>query len=246
MKKLIVMFAASCLLAATTPAFALFTNGGFESGNFDGWTLSGSGTGLSAVIGAGSLQAGQTLAINPYTGTQMARLQDIYGGNHGTTLSQTDTIDSQDKADGGKLYIQWGSLMDNPGHGGGADPYFDITVKINGFVKDTYTADSGAAAASGSGWTNAGTLYSDTLWYKAGQYVYDLSDLNLGDTVQILLHVEDCAWGGHGAVAFLDGVGTVDTGNPNAPVPEPGTMMLLGIGMAGLAVYGKRRNSNKA
>lgn len=32
---------------------------------------------------------------------------------------------------------------------------------------------------------------------------------------------------------------------PPPPVPEPGTMMLLGIGMLGMAVYGKRR-MNKA
>ncbi len=31
-----------------------------------------------------------------------------------------------------------------------------------------------------------------------------------------------------------------------APVPEPGTMMLLGLGMAGLAVYGKRRMNKES
>ena len=32
----------------------------------------------------------------------------------------------------------------------------------------------------------------------------------------------------------------------SAPVPEPGTMMLLGLGMLGLAVYGKRRMNKEA
>lgn len=32
----------------------------------------------------------------------------------------------------------------------------------------------------------------------------------------------------------------------SAPVPEPGTMILLGFGMLGLAVYGKRRLNKEA
>ncbi|QEM70211.1 PEP-CTERM sorting domain-containing protein [Geobacter sp. FeAm09] len=33
---------------------------------------------------------------------------------------------------------------------------------------------------------------------------------------------------------------------PGAPVPEPGTIALVGLGMVGLAIYGKRRQNNKA
>jgi hypothetical protein len=42
----------------------------------------------------------------------------------------------------------------------------------------------------------------------------------------------------------LDNVSVTQTGA--APVPEPGTMMLLGLGMAGLAVFGKRRMNRES
>jgi hypothetical protein len=38
----------------------------------------------------------------------------------------------------------------------------------------------------------------------------------------------------------------IELEDPKNPVPEPGTMMLLGIGMLGMAVYGKRRMNKEA
>jgi len=40
---------------------------------------------------------------------------------------------------------------------------------------------------------------------------------------------------------FLDSSQLTAIGNDVAPVPEPGTMVLLGFGLVGLAIYGKRR-----
>jgi len=40
-------------------------------------------------------------------------------------------------------------------------------------------------------------------------------------------------------------VDNIAVANTTAPVPEPGTMMLLGVGMLCLAVYGKRRQNSK-
>ena len=48
----------------------------------------------------------------------------------------------------------------------------------------------------------------------------------------------------YGATNSFPEVLTID--GMSAPVPEPGTMMLLGIGMLGMAVYGKRRMNKQA
>jgi hypothetical protein len=45
---------------------------------------------------------------------------------------------------------------------------------------------------------------------------------------------------------FLDYSQLTANGTDAAPVPEPGTMVLLGFGMLGLAIYGKRRMNKEA
>ena len=94
-------------LMVSNPAHALFTNGGFESGDFTGWSVSGSGAPLSTVMSAATpMLTGQTSDIDPYYGSYMARLQDLYGGYHVTTLSQSDTITGADLSE--DLYVRWG------------------------------------------------------------------------------------------------------------------------------------------
>ena len=42
-------------------------------------------------------------------------------------------------------------------------------------------------------------------------------------------------------IGVLDGISTVNLAAPHAPVPEPGTFLLLGIGLAGLGFFIKKK-----
>ena len=169
----------------------------------------------------------------------MARINDIFGGKHSTTLSQSDQISQQDIDDGGTLYVNWGAMLVEPSntHPPGAQPYFSIDIKVNGTAYSHYTANA-LAHGTDPTWVNAGNNRG-TLWYKHDTWSLDLSSLSVGDTVTVDLFVRDCTWGAHGGYAFLDGIGTV---NPNNPVPEPATMLLFGTGIAGLAGLRKRKS----
>lgn len=254
------------LCSMSLSSFALFVNGGFEDGNLNGWNVQyGTYYGGDAnpydnvqwgtvaydqpkatVVDNTFTMTGLTTDINPYVGDKMALLNDYYGNDHATRIWQDDVITQTDIDNGSKLYVDWGVVLEDPNHGIGSDPFFGVNVTIDGVVK-TYYADSDAHNIAGSGWTVAGKNYSN-YYYKADQWEFDLSSLDVGDNVKVELFVADCAWGGHGAFAFLDGIGTVKTQNPSDPnplppstsdVPEPCLLTLLGLGllsMCGLSI----------
>lgn len=69
------------------------------------------------------------------------------------------------------------------------------------------------------------------------------SPWSTGDSLDVALNYKEL---GCFNLLYLDNsVLNLDYTNNSAPVPEPGTLMLLGAGMLGLAIFGKRR-MNKA
>ena len=232
------------LLAAVTVvmlcklANAQFMNGGFEMGNFNGWSLAGTGASLSSVISASTpMLNGQTTDINPYYGNYMARLQNLAGGNHYTTLSQSSTLVSADLNE--TLYVGWGAMLIEPGnHSVEQQPDFSINILKNGVTIDSFSAD--ARTKQGGGWVPYGYL-GGTAWYKSGVFSSALSAFSAGDLLSISISINDCSQGGHGGVVFLDGIGTMEISNMNDPVPEPATLLLFGTGIAGLVGNKLRR-----
>lgn len=151
-----------------------------------------------------------------FEGNKMAKLNDIDGYFHVTQISQTGVIDASDfdvGATSADLYINWAGITDDPQHGGGNDPWFIIDIYKNGSVTPTFEE---LHFSHDPGWNKSVTKYNgDWIWWNTGQF--HISGLQIGDSVEVVLTVADCAWGGHGAYAYLDGIGT------SYVPPPPGT-----------------------
>jgi hypothetical protein len=189
------------------------------------------------------------LAVSNVPGYAFTQGFDTYGagsglGNGGAEWLQTSSISFTDFT-----LSSTGSLLqlDAPGYYGATNYEFtalsNLTINFN-------TAQSnfiiGLRDFSGYGGTETITVYGaddttvlSTYTLGLNGSITSFSDLYENGPIGA---VTLSAISGESWTGILQDV----AGVTSAPVPEPGTMALLGIGMAGLALYGKRRQNNKA
>jgi len=141
-----------------------------------------------------------------------------------------------------------------------------LSVTIDGITKSWSAPGSATYGNVQTGWGWYSYSYSCGWWstcsssYSYPIYSYQQTGYNYGGSGSLTFNFDattnqtilnDLSTDGKvaytatffgGTTDFINAALTADV--DTNPVPEPGTMALLGLGMAGLAVYGKRRKQN--
>jgi hypothetical protein len=220
---------------STSNLSSVLTNGGFEDGNFTGWTLEGNlGTTVASACAAvwpadafittpGTLAAANNAAcLNAvYQDAHSARLGDQFPwGNAPSTEPKCSRIyqDAVIPAGTANFKFAYAVMAQNPGHGVGQDPYFNVKVEDLTDATTLYNVTDYTTSYNPGNPCNPWCAGVSGVVYRCWTEVtLDLSAL-AGHTVRVSLKGSDCSPSGHWCSVFLDGAAIVcpDNVGPDA------------------------------
>lgn len=243
--------------AFASHAFAgSFVNGDFETGDTSGWAVSNAAyrgnvnnaaltpayvianqdsVMHSSIVGTSYVDpnVGAALGATVYQGSYAMRVEDTMWGGYASVISQTVTNYTDPN-----IFFAWKAVLLGA-HGVDDAATMKLVLRDETSGVNVISREYNAAS-TGSGVDSRFSLDANSNYYTKDWQIEQLAiDASLsGHTFTLSVLASDCEPTGHWGYVYLDGFGAT-----NPTVPEPATLALMGLGLAGAAVARRRKSA---